>query len=383
MKIAYFTDTYLPQINGVTNTLKKLSDYLDDKSIDCMFFCPEYPEGITDGEDKLKRFKSVKFPLYPECRLSIPFYTNVCKIANSFKPDIIHLVTEMGIGLRGLQYARQHNIPLVSSFHTNFDVYLKYYNLEYLEDFAWGFFRWFHNFSLANFCPSNDTRETLEQRGIKNVKIWSRGIDADKFNPALKNKDLRKSFNARKKPLFLYVGRVAAEKDLDILTESINNVNRLYPKKSEFVIVGDGPYTNEMKKDLPENVHFTGYKKGKELHEIYATCDAFVFPSSTETFGNVVLEAMASGLPVIAVNSGGVKDSVKDGYNGIMCEPRDAGSFTKGVGAFIENPGLFDVMGKNARDFALTKSWDSIFSTLVSDYTEVVEQCKGISNKTA
>lgn len=373
MRIAYFTDTFLPQVNGVTNTLGKLDAYLEKNSVERMFFAPEYPEaGAGESKDTIKRFKSVSLPVYPECRLSIPLYAPLCKLVDEFNPDMIHLVTPLGIGWAGLKYARERGVPLVASFHTYFDAYLKYYRLEYLEDAVWNYFRWFHNFCSINFCPSTDTVRLLDEKGVMNLRIWSRGIDTDKFDPALRNDDFRGRFDAGDKMLFLYVGRVAAEKDLDILLECMNNINSFYPGKASFVITGDGPYLAHMKKNSPPNACFTGYLKGRELAEAYASADVFLFPSSTETFGNVVLEAMASGLPVIVADAGGVKDSVRDDDDGFLCQARSVIGFTQAMEKFIKDPGLAASMGARARQHTLSKSWDNIFAGLLGDYGDAV-----------
>ena len=373
MRIAYFTDTYLPQVNGVTNTLDKLKNYLAKNGTEYMFFAPEYHEKtITIREGDVKRFKSIPFPPYPECRLSLPIYANLARLTDSFKPDLVHLVTPLGIGLAGLKYARERGIPFVSSFHTNFDMYLKYYNLEYFHDALWNYFKWFHSFCALNFCPSQDTLETLSSKGIDKLRIWSRGIDTEKFNPIYRDESLRQKLGAGERKLFLYVGRLAAEKDLDILMKSIVKINELYPGKAMFVLAGDGPNAGSLKASAPENVVFPGYLRGRELSAMYASCDAFVFPSSTETFGNVVLEAMASGLPVVTVNSGGVKDSMLDNYNGLLCKPRDVESFTLAIERLLTDSGLIIELGRNAREYALTKSWNWVFDNLISDYKHIL-----------
>lgn len=384
MRIAYFTDTFLPQVNGVTNTLGKLDAYLEKNSVERMFFAPEYPEsGSGESRDTVKRFKSVSLPVYPECRLSIPLYVHFSKLVDEFNPELIHLVTPLGIGWAGLKYAREREIPLVASFHTYFDAYLKYYRLETMEDAVWNYFRWFHNFCSINFCPSTDTLRLLEEKGVANLRIWSRGIDTDKFSPGWRSEEFRKRFDARDKMLFLYVGRVAAEKDLDVLLECMNPINSLYPGRASFVITGDGPYSAHMKKNSPSNVHFTGYLRGMELAEAYASADVFVFPSSTETFGNVVLEAMASGLPVIAADAGGVKDSIIDNDDGFLCQARNAAGFTRAMESFIKDPGLAVSMGARARRHTLSKSWDSIFAGLLSDYGDACGVAAPNKRKTA
>jgi glycosyltransferase involved in cell wall biosynthesis len=384
MRIAYFTDTYLPQINGVSNTLEKLGDYLSGRYIDHMFFAPDYNEKIIcPTNSPIARFKSISLPFYPECRLSLPLYANLCQIADKFKPDIIHLTDPFGIGLAGLRYARDRGIPIVSSFHTNFDVYLKYYSLEYLENLVWGFLKWFHGFSLLNLCPSQDTLEILESKGLESLRIWSRGVDRDKFNPNQRRLDLRYQLKAEDKLIFLYVGRLAAEKDLDILLGSIDIVNSNYADQAQFVFVGDGPYAKSIKERSYANVIFTGYLKDRELSAMYASSDVFVFPSSTETFGNVVLEAMASGLPVIAVNSGGVKENVFQDYNGLMCAPRDTVGFANAIIRLIEDKELQKALAANALEHSAIKSWSIIFDQLVIDYGEVLEKSSNQFSKTA
>lgn len=373
MRIAYFTDTYLPQINGVTNTLGKLGGYLSSHNIKHKFFAPEYAQSQKVNNDSpVKRFRSISFPLYPECRLSIPLYHKMCAEVDKFNPDIIHLMTPLGIGFMGLRYANEKGIPAVSSFTTNFDSYLKYYKLEFFEELVWSYFKWFHANCKANFCPSNETLNVLKGKGIENLRIMTRGIDTAMFNPERRNQEFRKKFNTGDKLLFLYVGRIALEKDLDIMVDSINEINSMHPDAAQFVFVGDGPYTSVIKEKAPNNVFTTGYLKGKELAEAYASCDVFAFPSGTETLGNVVLEAMASGLPVIAVNSGGVKDNVKDGYNGIMCEYRSVNSFTSAISRFITDKELIKQLGENARDYTMKKSWESVFEQLLIDYEDII-----------
>ena len=374
MRIAYFTDTFLPQVNGVSNTLDKLDKYLSIKCVEHLFLAPCYSgTEINSKQSTIKRFKSVSLPIYPECRLSIPSYPNLCKLMKSFKPDLIHLITPFGIGLSGLRFAKENNIPLVSSFHTYFDAYLKYYKLEILEETAWKFFCWFHGHCSINFVPSKDTLEKLSCHGIKNLELWPRGIDAEIFNPQNRDTSVRSMYGAENKLIFLYVGRLAPEKDLDVLLEVIRRVNDIHPGKACFVITGGGPYSKEMHKYRMDNVFYTGYLRGKELSAIYASCDAFICPSSTETFGNVALEAMASGLPVIASASGGLKDNVIHFYNGFLCTPRDVQSFVKSVSYLVENKECLRALSINARKYTLTKTWDSVFDKLLSDYCKFLE----------
>ncbi|SPF52690.1 Glycosyl transferases group 1 family protein (fragment) [Candidatus Desulfosporosinus infrequens] len=252
-----------------------------------------------------------------------------------------------------------------------------------MKGIVWGLFKWFHGFSELNFCPSHDTWQVLESKGIENLRIWSRGIDTSAFNPNYKNLNIRADLNAEDKTIFLYVGRLAPEKDLDILMESIDIVNSSHVDKVQFILVGDGPYAQQMKEHSFDNVEFTGYLKGRELSAMYASSDVFVFPSSTETFGNVVLEAMASGLPVIAVNSGGVKENVIHNFNGLMCPPRDAISLATAIIKLAEEKQFIESLTANAREHVATKSWSYVFDQLVSDYCSVLAKTRSKLSQTA
>lgn len=374
MRVAIFTDTFYPQINGVSNTVYRLANYLMKNQIPYKIFAPHYPgDNEHNYNFNICRFLSVPFPFYPECRLSIPYYPKLHREADDFKPDIIHSITQSGIGYSGLRYAKEKNIPFVASFTTNFSMYLKYYKLQYLEESLWGYLKWFHSNAYANLCPSQDTIESLKEKGFNNLKISTRGIDIELFSPLKRSEDFRKKYGLAGKTSFLYAGRLAPEKDLDTLVKSANEIYSKFPDESFFIIVGDGPMKEQLMEEMPPNTVFTGYLKGEALSEAYASADVFVFPSGTETLGNVVLEAMASGLPVITVNSGGVKENVLDGYNGIMCKYKYEHDFVEAMERFINDEALKIIMSQNARVYTLNKTWDKVFDKLIFDYLQVIE----------
>ncbi|MFZ5968134.1 MAG: glycosyltransferase family 4 protein [Bacillota bacterium] len=372
MKIAIFTDTYLPQINGVTKTLNKLIHYFEAHNIDYRVFAPQ--DGIEAYNNKIKRFFSFKFILYPECRVALPNYLSIVEQLKDFRPDIIHVVTPFNLGLCGLKYAKDCNIPLVSSYHTNIPQYLEYFNLKFLVNASWRFFKWFHSQCEKNYCPSKNTMELLAEQGIENLEIWSRGIDTAKFSPQLRNKDLRKQYNIDDKIVFLYVGRMSPEKDLDILMNVARKLNHNFKDSVHFMMVGDGPMTRELKEQAPENMTFTGFLKGNELAEMYASSDVFLFPSSTETYGNVVIEAMASGLPVIACNAGGITDNLVDGYNGLACGVRNEKEFYRAAEMLVNDKRMRNHLAETARNYTLEMNWDYVFQKLVNSYQEVVDK---------
>ncbi len=372
MKVALFTDTFLPQINGVTKTLDKLTDYFNKNGVDYLVFAPDNPKDNNGFENNVQRMLSFSFFLYPECRISIPNYFKIKTELNDYKPDLIHIVTPFNLGLCGLKYANSHDIPLVASYHTNFNQYLNYYNLNFLEGPIWRFFRWFHSHCQCNFCPSKSTLEELRKNGINNLEIWGRGINAKDYSPDFKDNTLREEYGLEDKIILLYVGRLAPEKNLKLLIDSLKMVNHKYIDKVELVITGSGPLEEELKEIAPSNVTFTGYLTGQDLARTYASADVFTFPSLTETYGNVVLEAMASGLPVVGILSGGVKENLLDGYNGLAISSNNLSEFSSNLEEIIINERLRKKLARNARQYALNQSWNSIFSRLVRNYREVI-----------
>jgi len=382
MRIAYCTDTYAPEINGVANTLSKLGAYLDGKQIHQLIIAPDYDGDYPDMDSeyrKIYRFNGIISPLAPKSRLAFPAFWETDEIMDSFEPDIIHVTTEFGIGSRGVRYAATRNIPLVTSFHTNFCQYLKYHNIDVFRPFLENYFLWFHSFSARTLVPSRHTLGELSSKGYRNLDIWSRGIDTSHFNPEYKNNELRKTLSSSSdKFIFLYVGRLSAEKSLDLLIQAAAEVERLHPGKATFVFTGDGPYTkiinNSIKSGSLPNIVLTGFKSGKELSEIYASADCFVFPSGTETFGNVVLEAMASRLPVVGVGSGGVTDFLSHNQNSLLCAPEDTQGFSNNLITIMEDENLCKRLGKSAYETALSRNWNTIFDGLVETYADVIKK---------
>jgi len=371
MKIAIFTDTFLPQINGVTNTLSKMKEYMDQRNIEYMFMIPG---DISEKEElqNIVSFQSARFFLYPECRLTFPNYPEVSRQMDEFEPDLIHVATEFSLGMMGLKYARKNNIMVTASYHTDLPGYMDYYGFPFLKPAVWKFLLWFHSFSRLNFAPSKHTENQLKQKGMENVRVWGRGIDINKYSPEFYNKKVREDFAKMEELLLIYVGRIAPEKELDVLMDAAEILDRKnIPYK--LLMVGDGPSRRMLEeKNLP-NVKFSGYKSGNELQNLYSSSDIFVFTSRSETYGNVILEAMASGLPVVSVLEGGVKENLIDGYNGIACEPGSGQSFADGIEKFAKNESLRREMSQNARNHAKRMDWDTVFDGLFYEFKSVVE----------
>ncbi len=372
MRLAIFTDTFMPQVNGVSQALDKLVSYLRKNNLPTIIFAPGQ-NALQFENYNLCSISSFNMPVYPEYKVGLPRYDLVSKKLKEFAPDLIHLATPFTIGLCGLKLAKKMSIPCIASYHTDFPGYLNYYRLGVLKRLSWQYIKWFHNQCSSNFCPSSESQKALKVNGINKVKIWGNGVDSELFNPKKFNLTLRSKYVPEDKIAFLYVGRLAPEKNLNMLLKSFKQVNASYPE-AHLVITGDGPSYNYLKKEAPQGVSFTGYLLGNDLAEIYASCDVFVFPSATETYGLVILEAMASELPVIAAYAGGVKENIIHNYNGLACIPLDQNDLTSKMKTIISDTTLRDKLSQNARHYATQKSWDHIFNDMVMNYHTIVSQ---------
>lgn len=378
MKIALFTDTYAPQINGVTNTLEQVKKHFDHIGIEYKIFAPQYESKAASQleEAHTERFYSLKLSLYPECRVALTSKSRITQVLSEFKPDLIHLITEFNLGVAGLNYGRKYQIPTISNYTTNFPQYTEYYNLDFLKQPIWEYMRWFHNQNAITMCPSHESQMLLHEKGIRNTGIFSRGIDLDRYSPTARSRKLRNNLGIQDKIAFLYVGRVSYEKDLDVLSQSYLEIKKAYGDKVALIIAGDGPSLKTYKAMFPSDVVFTGFKRGRELSELYASSDIFVCPSSTETFGNVVQEAMASGLPVIGAAAGGINELIQNRMNGLKFKAKDSKELTACMKELLENEPLRNTLANNGLDFVKGRSWGQIIGGLVDVYQTVLEQKK-------
>ncbi|ATH92862.1 glycosyltransferase family 4 protein [Bacillus glycinifermentans] len=374
MKVAIFTDTFTPDVNGCARTLKRYTDFLEKKGIPYKVFAPESTHE-TQFSSSIRRFASLPFFLYPECRLALPNLIQMKAELREFRPDLIHIATPFNIGLAGLKYAKKSNIPVVGSYHTDFDQYLAYYDLHMFSKLLWKYMHWFHKSFQKIFVPSHETLRQLKMRQFRNLSIWKRGVDCCLFNPAFRTEKVREQYGIKERYLLSYVGRLAPEKDLETLLMTADHPS--LQKDVHWLIAGDGPFKKELEKRAPANMTFAGYVKGEELSSIYASSDLFVFPSPTETFGNAALEALACGTPVVGADSGGLKDFIQHGKNGFLAEPKNPEAFAAHILEILSNDGLKKQMGEEARSYALAQSWDAIFERLLSECEGVLAECSG------
>lgn len=379
MRVALFTDTYLPDVNGVSKTLARWVNYLQKNNVEVRVFAPSIPkEGFSDQGDTVHRMFSVPFMLYSELRLGIPNPIQVNKLLDEFQPTIVHCATPFNIGLYGHRYAMKHKIPFVASYHTHFDQYLSHYNIEFIEQTLWKYMKWFHQECRKIYVPSPSTGDYLVEQGFEAgvIEVWGRGLDLSTFTPLVDRKRVLAGHGVSdEKFVVLYVGRLAPEKNVDVFFEVYKRFSKKYPGKFQFVLAGDGPLNDELRgafpKDENPDLSFLGFIQGKALAEIYAAADVFLFPSATETFGNVVLEAMGSGTPVIGAAAGGVKDNIQHERTGLLCEPGNAHAFEMSLLRLAEDRDLRMEMVREGLAYVEQQSWDRIFGKLLESYRKV------------
>ncbi|WP_087972140.1 glycosyltransferase family 4 protein [Oceanobacillus rekensis] len=371
MKIAIFTDTFAPDVNGVAKTLKRYTEYLDENDIEYYVFAPKTFNKDLFSKHVL-RFTSLPFFLYRECRLAIPNLPHLKEELQRFNPDIIHVATPFNIGLCGLHFAKKLNIPIVGSYHTDFDKYLEYYDLQFLSKFLWKYMQWFYQPLSKTFVPSSDTKNQLQKQGFTNLSIWPRGVDHSIFHINYDKQHIRNKYNIKEKNILLYVGRLSPEKDIMLIPEINQMLQESYRNNIHWIIVGDGPLKGKFRKHEASNMTLTGFLTGEELAQIYASSDLFVFPSATETFGNVVLESLACGTPVVGTNAGGVRTIIQQDKTGILCEERKTGEFVEAITKLLDDKKKREMMSYHGSRYALTQTWDTIFSNLVEECEEIL-----------
>ena len=381
MRIAIFSDTYEPDVNGVAKTLKRYTNYLEQQGIEYRLFVPN-ASNVKTTFNHIQRFTSFPFIFYPECRVAVPNLMIISSILEDFKPTLIHLVTPFNLGLCGLHYGKKYNIPMIASYHTHFDEYLNYYHLSFAKKWIVKYMTWFHRDVAKIYVPSESTRKKiLDQKVHYDIDIWGRGVNHSMYTPEKKTSEIRGKYNIREKHIILYVGRIAPEKDVDIAIDTFLSLPQHLRNESHLLIVGDGPLQRSLSSKKEKQITWTGFVEGENLAKIYASSDLFLFPSPTETFGNVVLEALSSGLPVIAANAGGVKHLVEHNQSGYLCEPKNITQFVTYTSMLLEKKEVRKAFSIYARKTALSQSWDHIFEKLITSFYEVLEKQK--TNKTA
>ncbi len=361
MKLALVTETFPPEVNGVAMTLHRLAGTLAARGHAVEVVRPR--QSSTDGS-RAELFTEFlvpgsPFPGYPELKIGWPVYGRLKNHWRARRPDIVHVATEGPLGLAALQAARSLKIPVSSSFHTNFHSYSKHYGVGFLYQAGLAYFRWFHNRTACTFAPSVDIIAALAEAGFQNLHLMGRGVDTELFSPQRRDEALRAAWGAKPEtPVAMCVGRLAAEKNLPLVAEAWAELRAARPDL-KLVLVGDGPLRDSLRRKYPE-AHFAGVQHGEDLARHYASGDLFLFASVTETFGNVVTEAMASGLVVAAYDYAAPRAYVREGTNGYLANFDDRNAFHAASRRALENLPEWPKLRAAARATAQGLSWERV-----------------------
>jgi phosphatidylinositol alpha 1,6-mannosyltransferase len=369
LRVAQFAGSMCRGQDGVTRVLYKLIDAMAEEGVESVFFSPILPPP-SERPVAMHRVPSVPVPLNPEYRFSLPGYGYFEQELRRFRPDILHIHTPCSLGMAAVQYARKHHLPVVATYHTHFASYAKYYRIEALEGIGWNYLRGLYNRCQRTFVPSLPIMAELEARGLRHLANLPHGVDAEKFHPRFHSAEWRAHVSPEGKKILLFAGRLVWEKDLATL---IGVYDRLLERRSDWVLVlaGDGPVRGELASAMPE-AKLCGKLTSEELAVAYASSDIFVFPSTTETFGNVTLEAMASALVPICVREGGACGVVNDGVTGFVAPPRDVLAIAGRVEQLLDQSGMRKEMSGAALAYARSQRWEAIFRRLIAAYGEVI-----------
>ncbi len=375
MKIAFFTETFLPKVDGIVTRLTKTVKHLIEAGDEVVVFCPEGCPSNYMGA-KVVGVPAMPLPLYPELKLGLPGPA-VSDALDDFQPDLVHVVNPAVLGLGGIWLAKTNNIPLIASYHTHLPKYLEHYGMGMLEPLLWELLKAAHNQAVLNLCTSTAMVKELSEKGIQHTALWQRGVDTETFRPELRKDEMRRRLLGKfndEGALLIYVGRLSAEKQI----ERIKPVLQALPH-ARLALVGDGPHRQQLEKTFENTAtNFVGYLSGEELASAYASGDAFLFPSSTETLGLVLLEAMAAGCPVIGANRGGIPDIITDGVNGCMFDPdgknKGSESLIQATQRLLSNDLEHQSMRKAAREEAEKWGWASATEQLRSYYRQIITQ---------
>lgn len=375
MRLAYVTETYPPEINGVALTADRFVCGLRARGHSVDLIRPRQSHEPNSDTNNELRTPGIAIPMYRDLRVGLPLVSPLKRRWTSARPDLVHVATEGPLGWAAIRAARSISLPVTSDFRTNFDQYSEHYGLGWLRGVVSGYLKHFHNATDRTFVPTPAAAKALTQQGFVRTEVVGRGVDVENFSPLHASEKLRASWGAgADTPVLLYVGRLASEKNVPLAFRAFEAVRSRLPK-ARFVVVGDGPLREKLARAHPDAI-FAGSKRGAVLAEYYASADIFVFPSLTETFGNVTLEALASGLLVAAYRSGAAAVHIDDCASGLLAEPGDEQGFIASVCALAQQFRWLEHMRVGARRAAVAATWDAVinrFEFCLTDAAHAIE----------
>jgi phosphatidylinositol alpha 1,6-mannosyltransferase len=370
MRVLHFAESMEYNVDGVVRYIYRLINYLNKRRITSLFVTGKLPT-VEHRDAPMVRVPSFTLPIYKKYQYALPI--KVKKIIQDFRPDVMHFHSPFSLAWAALAYGHRMGIPVVATYHTNFVSYMKYYNIGWLEKLGWQYTRAVYKSCDLVLVPSQYTKKELWAKGLHNVVFLPHGVDMKTFNPRFRNIHWHRRYGGGKK-IILYVGRLIWEKNIKVLAE-INSILRKRRHDFEFVIAGEGPKKKDMQRLMPEAI-FIGHVAGRKLAECYASSDIFVFPSTTETFGFVTIEAMASGSVPVCSAVGGASSIISNGKTGFLVGKTDARLYAQRINTLLDNPSLLKSMRRNGIAFARQQRWDRIFNQLINHYKTVIRRNK-------
>jgi phosphatidylinositol alpha 1,6-mannosyltransferase len=347
MRVALVTESFLPQVNGVTNTVCRILEHLAAQGHEALLVAPG-PGPESYAGFPVVAVPGVGLPGYREFKLGLPT-RRVERILRGFRPDLVHLASPFALGAAGARAARRIGVGFRGT-----------------DAMIWSWIRHIHRQAEVTLVPSRASYEQLRAQGIPRLALWARGVDADRFNPAHRDEQLRAWLLGEREVLVGYVGRLAGDKRVHLLAH-LADLPRV-----RIVAVGDGPAATSLRALIP-SAALPGFLSGQALSAAYASFDVFVHTGADDTFGQCVQEAMASGVPVVAPAVGGPLDLVRPGHTGLLFEPEDTGDLRRQVSTLVTNPGLRAAYGVNARETVLARSWASVCEELLGHYRTALD----------
>ena len=381
MKITLVTETFPPEINGVAMTLSHLVEGLAHRGHAMTVVRPRQAGPDTPRADGLyaeNLCPGLPIPGYPFLRLGLPVRRRLLRRWRDDRPDLVHIATEGPLGYAALSAANRLGLPVSSTFHTNFHHYSRHYGAAFLTRPALAYLRHFHNRTRVTLSPTAELNAELARDGFQNLRLLSRGVNTRVFTPSVRSTALRESWGAGPDDLVIvHVSRLAAEKNYSLLIEAYRAVAAAR-SGVRLVIASDGPMRRKLQRQIPSAV-FTGFLNREDLARCYASGDLFLYPSLTETFGNVVTEAMASGLPVVAFNYAAAARYIRHAENGWHVPLGDAAAFVTASVAVAQDAALRRRLGESARATALTIPWDRVIDGFERDLLEIAGRTAAVA----
>lgn len=375
LRIAIVTETYPPEINGVAMTLGRLIHGLRQQGHSIQVVRPRQQSDAANAEQDSNEIlvRGIPIPRYSGLQFGLPAGRRLHAAWRKNPPDLVHIVTEGPLGMSALGAARKLGLPMTSSFHTNFHRYSKHYGFGWLRGLIAGHLRKLHNRTAATFVPTEALAAELGADGFKHLRVMARGVDTSLYSPQRRSSELRQQWGLDEHALaVLYVGRLAAEKNLRVVVDAFNAIATRRPD-AKLVFVGDGPMTEKLKQQCPQAV-FCGSRRGEDLAAHYASGDLFLFPSLTETFGNVTTEALASGLCVVAYAHAAAAEVIRSGHNGVTVAAGDETAYIEAACALASQPEQLHAIRAHAAPSMRHFDWHQIVNTFATTLISVTQR---------